>query len=144
MLAMPSFSSAFNTIDHSFLVHRLHTDFGFADAVLQWFSTYVTDCTHYVSLSNHCSVVPPMRSGFPQGSVLGPEILSIFIKPLSTLIDSHSITHHSSAVDPLLQMSSPPDKCPSYFILCSHVYAMSMIGELRTRLSLMTTTHSQC
>ena len=58
------FSSAFDTIDHSILVHRLHTDFGFTDAVLQWFSSYLTDRTHYVSLSNHCSAFAPVHSGF--------------------------------------------------------------------------------
>ena len=72
VLAMLDFSSAFDTINHSSLVHRLHTDFGFTDAVLQWFSSYLTDRTHYVSLSNHCSAFALVHSGVPQGSVLGP------------------------------------------------------------------------
>ena len=50
VLALLDFSSAFDTIDHTILVHRLHTDFGFTDIVLQWFSSYLTDCTHYVSI----------------------------------------------------------------------------------------------
>ena len=50
VLALLDFSSAFDTIDHPILVHRLHTDFGFTDAVLQWFSSYLTDRTHYVSI----------------------------------------------------------------------------------------------
>ena len=37
VLALLDFSSAFDTIDHTILIHRLHTDFGFTDAVLQWF-----------------------------------------------------------------------------------------------------------
>ena len=39
------FSALFNASnsDHPILVHRLHTDFGFTDAVLQWFSSYLTD-----------------------------------------------------------------------------------------------------
>ena len=37
VLALLDVSSAFDTIDHSILVHRLLTDFGFTDAVLQWF-----------------------------------------------------------------------------------------------------------
>ena len=50
VLALLDFSSAFDTIDHTILVHRLHTDFGFTDTVLQWFSSYLTDRTHYVSM----------------------------------------------------------------------------------------------
>ena len=50
VLALLDFSSAFDTIDHPILVHRLQADFGFTDAVLQWFSSYLTDRTHYVSI----------------------------------------------------------------------------------------------
>ena len=59
VLALLDFSSAFDTIDHPILVHRLHTEFGFTDTVLQWFSSYLTDRTHYISLSNHCSAFAP-------------------------------------------------------------------------------------
>ena len=107
---MLDFSSAFDTIDHPTLVHRLHTDIGFTDAVLQWFSSYLTDRTHYVSLSNHCSAFTHVHSGVPQGSVLGPIIFIMYIKPLSAIIDSHSVIHHSFADDLQLQMSVPPDR----------------------------------
>ena len=60
VLALLDFSSAFDTIDHPILVHRLHTDFGFTDAVLQWFSSYLTNRTHYISLSDHCSAFAPV------------------------------------------------------------------------------------
>ena len=107
---MLDFSSAFDTIDHTILVHRLHTDFGFTDTVLQWFSSYLTDRTHYVSLSNHCSDFAHVHSGVPQGSVLGPMLFTMYIKPLSAIIDSHSIIHHSFTDDFQLQMSAPPDR----------------------------------
>ena len=94
VLALLDFSSAFDTIDHTILVHRLHTDFGLTDAVLQWFSSYLTDRTHYVSLCNHCSYFAPVHSGVPQGSVLGPMLFTMYTKPLSAIIDSHSIIHH--------------------------------------------------
>ena len=62
VLVLLHFSSAFDTIDHSIPLHRIHTDHGFTDAVLQWFSSYLTDRTHYVSLSNHCSAFAPVHS----------------------------------------------------------------------------------
>ena len=110
VLALLDFSSAFDTIDHPILVHRLPTDFGFTDTVLQWFSSYLTDRTHYVSLCNHCSDFAPGHSGVRQGSVLGPMLFTLYIKPLSAIIDSHSIIHHSFADDLQLQMSNPKDR----------------------------------
>ena len=110
VLALLDFSSAFDTIDHTILVHRLHTDFGFTDTVLQWFSSYLTDRTHYVYLSNNCSDFAPVHSVVPHGSVLGPIHFAMYIKPLSAIIDSHSIIHHLFSDDFQLQMSAPPDR----------------------------------
>ena len=95
VLALLDFSSAFDTIDHTILVHLLHTEFGFTDTVLQWFSSYLSDRTHYVSLSNHCSSFALVHSGDTLGSVLDPIHFTMYIKPLSAIIDSHSTIHHS-------------------------------------------------
>ena len=59
MLALLEFSSAFDTIVHSILLHTLHTDFGLTDTILQWFLYYVTNRTHYIPLSNNCSALAP-------------------------------------------------------------------------------------
>ena len=75
MLALLDFSSLFDTIDHSIIGHRLHTDF--------------------------------VHSGDPQGSVLGPILFTMCVKPLSAIIDSHSITYFIFADDIQLQMSAP-------------------------------------
>ena len=99
-------------IGHPILLQRLHTDFRFTDSVLKWFSFYLTDRTHYVSLSlsNNCSTFAPVHSGVPQGLVLGPMLFTMYIKPLSAIIDLHSIIHHSFADDLQLHMSAPPDR----------------------------------
>ena len=110
VLALLDFYSAFDIIDHPILVHRLHTDFGLTDAVFQWSSSYLTDRTHYVSLSNHCSDFSHVHSGVPQVSVLGSILFTMYTKPLSAIIVSHSIIHHSFADDLQLQMSATPDR----------------------------------
>ena len=144
VLALLDVSSALDTIDHPILVHRLHTDFGFTDAAIQPFSSYLTDRTHYVSLSNHCSVFAPVHSGVPQVSVLGTILFTIYIKPLSAIIDSHSIIHHSFADDVQLQMSAPPDR------ISELLHSMqSCIGDVKAwatanMLNLMTTRHNSC
>ena len=152
VLALLDFSSAFDTIDHTILVHRLHTDFGFTDTVLQWFSSYLTDRTHYVSLCNHCSDFAPVHSGVPQGSVLGPILFTMYIKPLSAIIDSHSIIHHSFADDLQLQMSAPPDRISellhSMQSCISDVKAWATVNMLRlndskTELMLVTSKRSK-
>ena len=128
VLALYDFSSAFDTIDHPIHVHRLHTDLGFTDTAIQWFSSFLTDRTHYDSLSNQCSAFAPVHSGIPQGSLLGPILFAMYIKPLSAIIFIHSIMHHSFADDMQFQMSAPLIKCMSYFALCSHVLVMSKLG----------------
>ena len=138
VLAMLDISSAFDAIDHPILVHRLHADIGFTYSVLQWFSSYLTDRTHSVSLSYHCSAFATVQSSVPQYLVLGPNLFSIYIRPLSAIIVSHSIIHHSFADDLHLQML-PLIRYLSYFTICSHVYEMKMLGQLRMCLNLVTT-----
>ena len=146
---MLDFSSAFDTIDHTILVHRLHTDFGFTDTVLHWFSSYLTDCTHYVSLSNHCSAFAPVHSAVPQGSVLGPILFTMYIKPLSAIIDSHSIIHHSFADDLQFQMSDRISELLHSIQSCiSDVKAwatanMLKLNDSKTELMLVTSKRSK-
>ena len=152
VLALLDFSSALDKIDHTILVHRLLTDFGYTDTVLQWFSYYLTDRTHYVSLYNHCSAFAPVHSGVPQGSVLGPILFTMYTKTLSATIDSHSDTQHSFADDLQLHMSAPPDRISellhSMQLCISDVNAwatanMLKLNDSRTELMLVTSKRTK-
>ena len=50
-----------------------------------------------------------VHSGVPHGSVLGPMLITMYTKPLSAIVDSHSIIHHSFPDDIQLHISAPPD-----------------------------------
>ena len=64
-----------------------------------------------------CSAFANVHSGVPQGSVLGSILFTMYIKPLSAIIDSHCIIHHSFANDLQIQMSAPPDRLSELFHL---------------------------
>ena len=97
VLALLDFSSAFDTIDHTILVHRLHTDFGFTDTVLQWFLSYLTDRTHHVYL-----IIALLLLLYTQvfrrvqflALCFSPCILNLCLPSLT-----HTIMHHSFADD---------------------------------------------
>ena len=112
LLPLLDFSSAFHTIDCFILVHHHHADFGFTGTAIHWFLSYLTGCTQYVSLSNHCSAFALVHSGVPHCFVCSPILLSMYAPcmPLSTIIYSHSIMHHSLAVDLQSHVSASPDK----------------------------------
>ena len=105
-----SFSSAFDIIDHSILVHRLHSDNGFTDTVLQWFSSFLNDRVQYVSLSDHCSAFAPVHSGVLHSSDFGPILFTMHTKPMSAIIDSYTIhllmTYSYRCLHPLIKYPS--------------------------------------
>ena len=60
MLVLQDLSAAFNTIDHSILLHRLEHYVGFEGTALGWLESYLTDRTQFVlsegSESKHCKL----------------------------------------------------------------------------------------
>jgi hypothetical protein len=101
-------SAAFDTIDHSILLHRLKTWFGIDGSVLSWISSYLSSRTFTVSAHGKLSHPTPLAHGVPQGSVLGPLLFILYTTPLSTLISSTAVDHHLYADDTQLYISFKP------------------------------------
>jgi hypothetical protein len=70
-------SAAFDTTDHSTLIHRLKQTFGISSVALDWILSYLSGHSQFVRLGNCTSARHPCPSGVPQGSVQGPVLRTL-------------------------------------------------------------------
>ena len=56
---------------------------------MKWFSSYLTKCYQCVKIGSTLSNLKKLLFGIPQGSVLGPLLISLYTSPLNTLIGRH-------------------------------------------------------
>ena len=95
MLTPLGLSVALDTVDHAILLNRLEKRFGVKGTVLDWFRSYLTNCTQSVSIPGASPSSPQELScGVPQGSVLGPILFCVYTSPLGDIIRRHNVGFH--------------------------------------------------
>ena len=67
---------AIDTIDRVTLSQRFSSAFGCTGTVLGWFESYLSNRTQSVSVNDVQSAPSTLKYGVPQGSVLGPILLT--------------------------------------------------------------------
>ncbi|XP_075149842.1 uncharacterized protein LOC142223891 [Haematobia irritans] len=65
-------SKAFDRLNHSMLVRKLHTKYGFTSSACKMVWSYLVKRSQFVRMGDRDSYVADLSCGVPQGSVLGP------------------------------------------------------------------------
>ena len=73
-------SKAFDCIQHDLLIVKLHP-YGFSFETLTFINSYLRNCKQCVKINNICSDFLKNFSDVPQGSILGPILFDIFLRP---------------------------------------------------------------
>ena len=71
-------SKAFDTLDHSILSKKLNY-YGVTGSALNWFQDYLSNRSQYVEIAGSKSDITSIKTGVPQGSILGPLLFLIYM-----------------------------------------------------------------
>ena len=87
-------SKAFDTLDHKILSEKF-SHYGINDVALNVFHSYVSNRVQYVSYNDTNSHFLVLKTGVPQGSILGPLLIIFYINDLSNVSDKFKLINYA-------------------------------------------------
>jgi len=110
------------------LFHRHQFLYGISGIVLWWFDSYLTGRTQTVTVSGLSSRPADISFSVQQGSVLGPIFFILYSAPLSSLIETHSVSNQSFADNIQLLRCCPPDQIHATLLTCLTQYKLRLMN----------------
>ena len=75
-------SAAFDTVDHTVLLHILQSKFHITGSALTWLKSFLSGRTQRVKIGDSLSSSLTLLFGVPQGSILGPLLFNLYCSSL--------------------------------------------------------------
>lgn len=85
------YSSAFQSVNHRLLLHKLQNSYHVSDKAFAWLKSYLSERKQRVVVKGKCSQWSDVRSGTPEGGILSPLLFVCFINDLPLAIQTDSL-----------------------------------------------------
>ena len=87
------YSSAFTSVSHRLLLHKLRCSFNISGLALDWIESYLSQRTQRVILDGKQSEWIPVLSGVPEGSILDPILFTCYVADLPNHLKTSCLSY---------------------------------------------------